>query len=595
MAYSLQEDDFYHCSVCLDDMTERNPRLLACHHSFCEECLVKLVRRGNIECPSCRHVTPVTDNDVSKLSKNFLLLGIKERETKLLTAAKHVTLCHICNREVAGYKCLDCNELMCQKCIDKHSKSQRFKNHKVVVKCDIHNEGITHICSKCVKGVCSKCIILDHSDHDDLVYDYRHGIDMLHSDIDKLCLEVKSTVTSVESIVQQDEKRVMKENQSKKLLKEKRDKLVAEAERIKDIMDGIDRKHEKVEPIHRECKETCHTGHEVLRNCEKLNKIEGGEFLMAYPEIKSNLETVLNKTNQIRCKYESTYVPVDFNLSDYLPGYNKRVKWEKKPTLIATFTKGKPFSLNCPWQVACLDNNLFAIADLQEDNVLIVNYEGKVMMSYKVKKYDGDVTSVYSNDGKTLYIVQRKCITIACYPSANTKTYHPDLHYMMGVNVSDGAKIIIYSSTSVCEYEQETNKVKQVVRGLYNCNMCLPYKDTDTSNQRYIVIDDNKEEDNIKVYNDRWILIQSFGPHGSQDGMLNQPRCALIVDDNLLVCDRMNHHVSCFSLDGEFKFNVLSDKDIQYPFGISFSFPFLWITELNSPKLATIKGFQYTK
>ena len=352
MAYSLQEEDFYHCSICLDDMTERNPRLLACHHSFCEECLLKLVKRGNIECPSCLHLTSVTNEGVTKLSKNFLLLGMKERETKLLTAAKRVTivLCHICNREVAGYKCLDCNELTCQSCIDKHSKSQKFKNHKVVVKCDIHSEGITHICGKCVKGVCSKCIILDHSDHDDLVYDYSHGTDMLHSDMAKLCSECKREVTSVESILQQDEEKILEENQSKKLLQEKRDILLAEAARIKDIMNNIDRKHEDVQPINRECKETCNKVHEVLRNCEKLNKMEGKEFLKVYPEIKGNLETALNKTNQIRCKYESMYVPVDFNLKDYLPGYNKRVKWERKPTFIAPFTKGKPFTLNYPWQ-----------------------------------------------------------------------------------------------------------------------------------------------------------------------------------------------------------------------------------------------------
>ena len=85
MAFPIPDEDFYLCSVCLDDMTECNQRLLACHHSYCEECLVKLVRRGIIKCPTCRQITHVANNDVTELSKNFQLLGIKERENRLLS------------------------------------------------------------------------------------------------------------------------------------------------------------------------------------------------------------------------------------------------------------------------------------------------------------------------------------------------------------------------------------------------------------------------------------------------------------------------------------------------------------------------------
>ena len=597
MAYSLQEEDFYHCSVCLDDMTERNPRLLACHHSFCEDCLVKLVKRGNIECPSCRHVTPVTNDDVTKFSKNFMLLGMKERENKLLYALKHFRFCHICNIEVTKYKCLDCNEMMCKRCTAKHSKSQRFTNHKVVVKCDIHNEGITHICEKCLKGVCCKCIVLNHSDHDDLVHDYDHGMELLHTNIEKLRSVFKKEVTSLELILQEAKRKILIENSSKKLLQEKRKKLLDEAAIIKKILDKMDTNHRKQSILHRDYEGALKTGLNILRRSEKLNKTEGDEFLIVYPGIKLNLETGLNKTNEVRMKYDSKFVPADFNLLSLIS--DQTINWAKKPMLIATFTKENVFlTLKCPGQVACLENKMLAIAgNNYELKVLIVNYNGKEIMSYNLSQLcHGYVTSVHSSDGKTLYIVQENCITSVCCPSINAKTYKTDLRDMKGMFVLDDTKFVIYSKTTVCEYEPETKKTKRVVRGLNNCHMCLPYIDGDTSTQRYIVIDDNEREDNIKVYNDRWNLTHSFGPHGSQDGMLDNPCRAVIVDGNLLVCDMYNHRVSCFTIKGEFICNVLTAIDgITNPFGIDFRFPFLWISEVNYPNLDKVKGYQYTE
>ena len=590
MAACLEEESFYHCSVCLDDMTERNPRLLACHHSFCEECLKKLVKRGNIECPSCRHVTPVTNSDVSKLSKNFMLLGMKEREKKLLASPKKVTLCQLCGREAAEYKCLDCNELMCQTCNIKHSKALRFKNHSVVVKCENHDEGISHICVKCVKEVCSKCIIVDHSDHDDHVHVYKNGMSLLHSDIEKYMSVVNKQIKSVDTLLKEDLKKIMTEKEQQQSLQEKRDWHLAEAAKIKDILDDMSNKHAKQETIHREYKEVLKMGNEVTRNTQILNKTEGREFLLAYHGIKTNVEYANDKINQVRMKYDDTCVPMQISLSANLVGNAGLISCLQNPKPIATFTTETHFKLTYPWQIACLDD-LLAIADMWETNVLIVNYDGKVMMSYKV---DGRVRSVYSNDGKTLYIVQEKVITSVCYPSTNTKTYQHGLNNMRGMFVLDHTKYIIYNTTTVCEYEPETNKVTQVVRGLNRCFMCIPYKDTDTSKQRYIVIDDNEREDNIKVYDDRCILTHSFGPHGRKDGMLYSPRRAVIVDDNLLVCDMFNHRVSCFSLEGGFKFQVLTNKEgIKDPFGIEFAFPYLWITEIESfdGKAATVKCF----
>ena len=49
------------CAICME--TFNKPKLLYCMHTFCEECINKIVRRenshGKISCPICRHETKV--------------------------------------------------------------------------------------------------------------------------------------------------------------------------------------------------------------------------------------------------------------------------------------------------------------------------------------------------------------------------------------------------------------------------------------------------------------------------------------------------------------------------------------------------------
>ena len=100
--------DHLHCSVCLEHYKGRNPRLLSCHHSFCEGCLRELVKQGQISCPSCREMTAVKDGDVTNLTINFHLLPFLE-ETRSFGKK-----CQFCNLSVAVLKREECIQIMCQ-------------------------------------------------------------------------------------------------------------------------------------------------------------------------------------------------------------------------------------------------------------------------------------------------------------------------------------------------------------------------------------------------------------------------------------------------------------------------------------------------
>ena len=90
MASSDQAGDseIYDCSVCFHYMLDHNPRSLQCLHTFCEQCLLKLVKDEHICCPTCRKVTPTPGDDVKTLPLNFILTQFKQ--IQVATQSKHV-------------------------------------------------------------------------------------------------------------------------------------------------------------------------------------------------------------------------------------------------------------------------------------------------------------------------------------------------------------------------------------------------------------------------------------------------------------------------------------------------------------------------
>ena len=80
------------CAVCLDFL--REPKVLLCAHSFCQQCLREMVNRQRprqqplaargpsstaLECPSCRHVTHLEHGRVEiDLRTNFNLKRLVE-------------------------------------------------------------------------------------------------------------------------------------------------------------------------------------------------------------------------------------------------------------------------------------------------------------------------------------------------------------------------------------------------------------------------------------------------------------------------------------------------------------------------------------
>ena len=89
---------------------------------------------------------------------------------------------------------------------------------------------------------------------------------------------------------------------------------------------------------------------------------------------------------------------------------------------------------------------------------------------------------------------------------------------------------------------------------------CLPYKN------KFFVSDGGNHC--IKAFDMSGTFLHKFGKQGNQDAQFNYP-IGLLIDssNNLLVCDRFNHRVQQFSLDG--RFTGKSITHLPYPHGIA--------------------------
>ena len=173
------------CAVC--QSTYSDPRLLSCLHSFCKQCLLKLVgmtevhggKRPNllsIKCPLCRneHIL-YSKMGVDDLMPNTQLASKLEC---FLPVAPQPS-CGECEAANVFSFCENCQNYLCELCDQAHKRMVCFKTHLVVspdqaktkpkakkFMCCFHSsESLDIYCTDCKVVVCRECTIFGHNGH----------------------------------------------------------------------------------------------------------------------------------------------------------------------------------------------------------------------------------------------------------------------------------------------------------------------------------------------------------------------------------------------------------------------------------------------
>ena len=205
------------CSLCSN--TYKKPRILACYHLFCCECLEKHAlsseRDGKFSCPECETQVDIPDggrfDDLpTSFHHNRLLnyLAIRQSEEgDELRCSK----CDL-NEGPEIHYCFECVNFLCSDC-HLNTKGHRGKGHRANVVKDFQDSDyedmlnpkslctvkyherklMEFFCRDCKTCICQSCINTDHRTHD---------IDP----IDKVCDEEKSNLLASAELAKEKQK-----------------------------------------------------------------------------------------------------------------------------------------------------------------------------------------------------------------------------------------------------------------------------------------------------------------------------------------------------------------------------------------------------
>ncbi|CAD5213803.1 unnamed protein product [Bursaphelenchus okinawaensis] len=192
------------CSICQEHF--RDPRVLACFHSFCKDCLEQREQSNerSIVCPQCHQETQLSPNlGIDGLLSDYGLQNAVNQSIMeegkgqpragslssspgsdgedLVNATTHV--CTGCKSgDFAKAFCADCRRFLCQNCTQAHTTMHCFDGHRVEIlskvaspvnprssnpcNCLEHRQQpLQYFCITCNFAICHECTLKEHQNH----------------------------------------------------------------------------------------------------------------------------------------------------------------------------------------------------------------------------------------------------------------------------------------------------------------------------------------------------------------------------------------------------------------------------------------------
>lgn len=184
------------CAICLERLS--SPKLLQCMHTFCSQCLHRIINNDpnqSLTCPTCREVTTLPGNGIDSLVSNFfvnqLLDMVQEKSVELEKELRESRKCNFCSEnepaDLANSRCVDCNKDLCTGCLAEHKRARATVDHRIFALSDFMDEEdnsqeldkynlsfcrfhtrnmIKYFCNTCEEAICRVCTILEHREHE---------------------------------------------------------------------------------------------------------------------------------------------------------------------------------------------------------------------------------------------------------------------------------------------------------------------------------------------------------------------------------------------------------------------------------------------
>ena len=606
--------DLLECSVCLNDMLDRSPRTLSCLHTFCTECLQQLENDKKIHCPTCREVTELRTNGVTELKINFMLRQIKEhlkeRESKdeknvhvqAPMQGKPSYFCQICQSKEYVFKCKDCPKLMCGSCNKRHSDIKEFKSHSVIDLsekndefCQKHNEQITHLCEQCIQPLCTRCMFLEHTEeHNNDFVMYDEGIKILRKNARKLQDKIKQEATTAVKIYKDVTERYQTVKELEAVCNNQKQNFARKVIQIDEILKQTENKKKTYENLTELFNRQMN---ECTLAAASLNSLSTSQsrFCEKYQKIQQKAEECLSDMKKVKAMDEEYTVPqivIGGSSSGELLAPIPVEQEIKHLRVVKTLLTIKSDQINCKWDIHCIGPDVLVTTDNEPYHVVRLCLDGRVMARYYPHNTKIWVKNLFVHE-TDIYMLQSNSITLIRHN--HHTVFKPKIDNMCAMLVKNSSTMFISQNTkpgNVYKYDTKNDRTEMLVEGLKTPS-CMSMIYTKTG-YKYII---GEELGNcVKVYNNSWELLHSFGSPGSADGQFKgySPMGITLTNmGTILIADQGNSRISHYTMEGEFLSNVVTKADdIVLPIGLCYKYPYLWLTRSGGDY---IKCFELTK
>ena len=297
------------CVVCLEDMVlERKPRALACLHTLCHDCIVKMLQpqqrnisglpqakqhlfghggvqkqqcafafgsgQHTLKCPVCQRVTNLPPSGVEGLPINTMLCQIKEVESLL----RRSDLCQNCKVSNAMKFCETCSKRLCSECQRRHDNIPAFQSHFVrqvgtkIKLCKEHANEAEYICSVCAVQVCMVCVLSGpHQEHTDKIEKYAKWMSVQREKIKKWKEEMNPKWLNVQKYIKQytdyDENICKTMSQIKETTEKLKDMIQNECD---DMIATLSEKHIAAAGALRQLRQLNNEAETFLQSCDQV-------------------------------------------------------------------------------------------------------------------------------------------------------------------------------------------------------------------------------------------------------------------------------------------------------------------------------------
>ena len=540
-----------------------------------------------ILCPTCRKSTTVPGNDINCLVVNFMLQEVKAHLDEVL-ASKDL-FCQLCVAESAVLKCQECVQLLCEDCSLKHNKVKTFKDHELFKLCPNHKEGmITHLCMKCVQPSCSKCVMMEHLDHEEDIEMFDDGMKLIKQAISQYDSDIEVKVQTINNWKDQDNEKL--ENVKRTIskvegIREYYLQKATEAENVLEILKKDKKKGQKRQKEYEMKMNDFKTVKDALKRSQDVNS----DILVDFKSLRNEIDKILHETREEYLRFS----PEQINILDPRTKENVQIDdkpelYLEKPELVKTISCYENQEWSRPYNISVVDDDCVLISDWDKDFI----------------------TMAYSSDTPTVIIpAQYGCVRDACllkdslytaYDNFITKRtfnkgtagpevkYNPNINDIWSMRVLNESCVLLLSQskTRIAEFNPNNNQTKILARKLNN----PVHVHIMRSGGEVLYLVTSWGRCSVDVYDEGWKLVRTFGGEGQADGQMVCPWGTTNTKQGILVADESNHRISLYSTEGKFIKHILTmDDGIGTPRDLSYAKPFLWLSYGKPPSVKCYK------